>query len=67
MSLNANSLGALLLLRPLLLDVVPSVAQTACIAIGRMASQSVEIAEEIINLEILPDIIDSIDHQSVSS
>ena len=56
----------LLLLRPLLLDVVPSVSQTACIAIGRMAENSPQIAQEIISLDILPDIVDSIAQQNVT-
>jgi hypothetical protein len=62
---DSFSPGVLLLLRPLLLDVVPSISQTACIAIGRMACRSAEIAQEIINLDILPDIIDSITQQNV--
>lgn len=57
--------GVLLLLRPLLLDVVPSVSQAACMALGKMADKSAQIAEEIIKLDILPDIVDSITHQNV--
>lgn len=61
---SLQSAGVLLLLRPLLLDVVPSVAQTACIAIGRMASESSDIAEAVISLDILPQIIYSIGDQN---
>ncbi len=34
------SAGGLLLLRPLITDVVPSIAQTACIALGRLSADS---------------------------
>jgi hypothetical protein len=57
----------LLLLRPLLLDVVPSVSQTACIALARMAEASPQIAEDIIKIDILPDIVDSIAYQNVTA
>lgn len=55
----------LLLLKPLLLDVVPSVAQTACIALARMADCSAQVAEEIVKYDILPDIIEPIEKQNV--
>ena len=62
-----ESAGVLHLLKPLLLDVVPSVSQTACIAIGRMAEKSHHIAEEIVKLDILPDIVEPIEKQNVDS
>lgn len=34
-------------------------------ALGKMADKSPQIAEEIIKLDILPDIVDSITHQNV--
>jgi hypothetical protein len=40
------------------------VAQTACIAIGRMASESADIAESVIGLDILPQIVYSIAEQN---
>ena len=51
------ALGGLILLRPLTLDVVPSISQTACIVLGRMASESKEVAESTVELDILPQII----------
>lgn len=59
-----DSAGALVLLRPLLLDPVPSIAQTACIAIGRLAMSRVDIAESIVKLDILPNIIYSLGDQN---
>lgn len=58
------SAGGLLLLRPLIMDVVPSIAQTACIALGRMAGESAEIADQVISLEFLPQIVHSISEQN---
>lgn len=52
-------------MKPLLLDVVPSVAQTACIALARMADCSAQVAEEIVKYDILPDIIEPIEKQNV--
>jgi len=42
------------LLRPLLLDNVPSIQQSAALALGRLASYSDDLAEEIVSYEILP-------------
>lgn len=42
------------LLRPLLLDNVPSIQQTAALALGRLASYSDDLAEEIVSYDILP-------------
>ena len=61
---DITSLGGLLLLRPLITDVVPSIAQTACIALGRLAAESAEISSSIVQLDILPHIIQSISEQS---
>jgi hypothetical protein len=61
---DITSLGGLLLLRPLITDVVPSIAQTACIALGRLAAESAEIATNIVQLDILPHIVQSMSDQS---
>ena len=61
---DITSLGGLLLLRPLITDVVPSIAQTACIALGRLAAESAEISNNIVQLDILPHIIQSMSEQS---
>lgn len=45
------------MLRPLTLDVVPSISQTACIALGRMAAESKEVAQGMVELDILPQIV----------
>jgi hypothetical protein len=45
--------GVMSLLRPLLLDNVPKIQQAAALAIGRLASYSDELAESIVNNEIL--------------
>lgn len=51
------SAGGLLILRSLMLDLVPAVAQTACIAVGRLAADSHDTATELIDLEILPQLV----------
>ena len=46
--------GVMGLLRPLLLDNVPSIQQTAALALGRLASFSDNLAEEIVTNDIQP-------------
>lgn len=53
------------LLRPLLLDNVPSIQQTAALALGRLASHSEELAEAVVTQEILPQLAHSVAHQNV--
>ena len=48
------SAGGLILLRPLVTDIVPSIAQTACITLGRLSSESIEAAEQVLSLDIIP-------------
>ncbi|MFO0000673.1 MAG: hypothetical protein ACK559_06065, partial [bacterium] len=43
-----NSAGVMLLLRPLLLDSVSSIQQSAALAIGRLANHSEDLAESVI-------------------
>ena len=50
-------MGVLQLLRPLLLDNVSAIQQTAALAIGRLANYKEEYAEQIIAAGILPEIV----------
>lgn len=54
------------LLRPLLLDVVPSIQQTAALALGRLADHSNDLAEAVVKADILPQLVDSLESQNVS-
>ena len=54
------------LLRPLLLDNVPSIQQSAALALGRLATYSDELAEAIVSNEILPQLVYSLSEQNVS-
>ena len=56
--------GVMALLRPLLLDNVPSIQQNAAIALGRLASYSDNLAEEIVSFEILPQLVTSLSEQN---
>jgi hypothetical protein len=58
--------GVMQLLRPLLLDSVPSIQQTAALALGRLASYSDELAEDVVQNEILPQLVASLSDQNVS-
>ena len=53
------------LLRPLLLDVVPSVQQTAALALGRLANYSDHLAEAVVRGDILPQLVYSLAEQNV--
>lgn len=56
--------GVMALLRPLLLDNVPSIQQTAALALGRLASYSDDLAEEIVSYDILPQLVFSLSEQN---
>jgi 3-methyladenine DNA glycosylase AlkD len=56
--------GVMALLRPLLLDNVPSIQQTAALALGRLASYSDELASEIVSYDILPQLVFSLSEQN---
>ena len=56
--------GVLALLRPLLLDNVPSIQQSAALALGRLASYSDELAEAVVSQEILPQLVYSLSQQN---
>ncbi|XP_036262807.1 sperm-associated antigen 6 isoform X1 [Molothrus ater] len=55
-----RSAGVVCLLRPLLLDVVPSIRQTTALAFGRLADYDVEMAEAVVKAGILPQLICSL-------
>ncbi len=54
------------LLRPLLLDVVPSIQQTAALALGRLANYNEDLAEAVVKGDILPQLVYSLSEQNVS-
>ena len=53
------------LLRPLLLDAVPTVQQTAALALGRLANHSDDLAEAVVKGDILPQLVHSLANQNV--
>ena len=55
------------LLRPLLLDAVPTVQQTAALALGRLANHSDDLAEAVVQGDILPQLVHSLASQNVSA
>ena len=52
------------LLRPLLLDNVASIQQSAALALGRLANYSDELAESVVTHEILPQLVYSLSQQN---
>eukprot|EP00891_Asterochloris_glomerata_P008122 jgi/Astpho2/8122/fgenesh1_pm.00120_%23_20_t len=56
--------GALKLLRPLLLDNVPSIQQSAAMALGHLANYSDDLAEAVVQAEILPQLVYSLAEQN---
>lgn len=56
--------GIMKLLRPLLLDNVSSIQQSAALALARLASYSSTMAEAIVTDQILPQLIDSLSRQN---
>lgn len=52
------------LLRPMLLDVVPTIQQTAALALGRLANHDEALAKGIIDGDILPQLVYSLDTQN---
>jgi len=57
--------GVMSLLRPLLLDTVPSVQQTAALALGRLANYNDNLAEAVVKGDILPQLVYSLSEQNV--
>lgn len=56
--------GVLQLLRPLLLDVVPTIQQTAALALGRLANHNDDLAEAVVKGDILPQLVYSLAEQN---
>src|SRR6185312_1057606 len=52
------------LLRPLLLDTVPSIQQSAALALGRLANYSEALAEAVVMNEVLPQLVYSLSEQN---
>ena len=59
-------LGVMALLRPLLLDVVPTIQQTSALALGRLANYNDDLAEAVVRADILPQLVYSLAEQNVS-
>lgn len=57
--------GVMALLRPLLLDVVPTIQQTAALALGRLANYNDQLAEAVVKGDILPQLVYSLSEQNV--
>lgn len=57
--------GVMSLLRPLLLDVVPTIQQTAALALGRLANYNDDLAEAVVHGDILPQLVYSLAEQNV--
>ncbi|KAM5282402.1 sperm-associated antigen 6 isoform 2-T2 [Hipposideros larvatus] len=56
--------GVVSLLRPLLLDVVPTIQQTAALALGRLANYNDDLAEAVVEGDILPQLVYSLAEQN---
>jgi 3-methyladenine DNA glycosylase AlkD len=52
--------GVMALLRPLLLDTVPTVQHTAAIALGRLANANEDLARAVVEGDILPQLVHSL-------
>jgi HEAT repeat protein len=57
--------GIMALLRPLLLDSVPSIQHNAANALGRLASYNAELASSVVSSDILPQLVYSLAEQNV--
>uniref|UniRef100_A0A3B4CRX8 Sperm-associated antigen 6 n=1 Tax=Pygocentrus nattereri TaxID=42514 RepID=A0A3B4CRX8_PYGNA len=56
--------GVMSLLRPLLLDTVPTIQQTAALALGRLANYNDDLAEAVVKADILPQLVYSLAEQN---
>merc|ERR1712166_922411 len=56
--------GVMQLLRPLLLDNVPSIQQSSALALGRLANYNEELAEAVVSNQILPQLVYSLSEQN---
>jgi len=57
--------GVMALLRPLLLDNVPSIQQSAALALGRLANYNDDLAEAVVSNDILPQLVYQLSEQNV--
>ena len=57
--------GVMLLLKPLITDPVASVCLSASLALGRLANASEEMAEAVVQNDILPQLVTSLKEQNV--
>jgi hypothetical protein len=60
-----QSAGVLALLRPLLLDSVSAIQQASALALGRLANYNAEIAHAVVESDILPQLVFSLNEQNV--
>ncbi|KAJ3110875.1 Sperm-associated antigen 6 [Phlyctochytrium bullatum] len=56
--------GVMSLLRPLLLDNVPAIQHAAALALGRLANYNEELAEAVVDSDILPQLVFSLSEQN---
>lgn len=56
--------GVLQLLRPLLVDTVPSIRLGAAVAVGRMANGDEKFAETIVRNDIIPELLQGLENQN---
>ncbi|XP_010888451.1 sperm-associated antigen 6 [Esox lucius] len=56
--------GVMSLLRPLLLDIVPTIQQTSALALGRLANYNDDLAEAVVKGDILPQLVYSLAEQN---
>ncbi|KAI9104655.1 armadillo-type protein [Phlyctochytrium arcticum] len=59
-----QSAGVMGLLRPLLLDNVPAIQQAAALALGRLANYNEEMAQAVVDSDILPQLVYSLSEQN---
>ncbi|KAJ3332053.1 Sperm-associated antigen 6 [Blyttiomyces sp. JEL0837] len=56
--------GVMSLLRPLLLDTIPAIQHAAALALGRLANYNEELAESVVDSDILPQLVFSLSEQN---
>lgn len=61
-----QSAGVVALLRPLLLDSVPAIQQASALALGRLANFSKQLATDVVDADILPQLVYSLSEQNVN-
>lgn len=59
-----HNAGVIAMLRLLMLDVVPSIQQTAALALGRLTDHSENLAKAVVNQDILPQLVCSVASQT---